>query len=333
MLRGLGMPVGEVAMIAPINMVLNLRTLANALGGEVSGQRVLAPGPQHSPKDRSLCVSLAPATPSGFLVHSFAGDDPIACKDYVRSRLGLPAWQPGDEQDRIVPLHRRAQFDRMAVDREATKRPRTEDDLVRIKRARALWNEAIDPRGTIAVQYLKARALDLSDDVAGDVLRFHPRTPWRNENTGKTDRIPCMIAAFRSIDDDTVTGVHRIRLDQPQRWPKTERRMFGVVHRAAVKFDPVATTLIIGEGIETCMAARQLGARSTWSLGSTGGISSLPVLEGVDRLIVLGETGKASSEAIQSVRLRWRGAGRIVQARMPRTGNDLNDELIERTVQ
>src|SRR5260221_11944123 len=40
---------------------LDLRAIARALGGEVSGRRVLAPGPQHSPKDRSLCVSLAPA--------------------------------------------------------------------------------------------------------------------------------------------------------------------------------------------------------------------------------------------------------------------------------
>jgi hypothetical protein len=35
---------------------LDLRAIARALGGEVSGRRVLAPGPQHSPKDRSLCV-------------------------------------------------------------------------------------------------------------------------------------------------------------------------------------------------------------------------------------------------------------------------------------
>src|SRR5262249_61408567 len=85
---------------------LNLRAIARALGGEVSGRRVLAPGPHHSPKDRSLCVSLAPATPSGFLVHSFAGDDPIQCKDYVRARLGPPAWQPRDEGKRRLPPHR-----------------------------------------------------------------------------------------------------------------------------------------------------------------------------------------------------------------------------------
>jgi putative DNA primase/helicase len=136
------------------------------------------------------------------------------------------------------------------------KRPRSEDDLARIERALKIWNEAIDPRGTVAAQYLKARALDLPDDLAGGVLRFNPRTPWRNENTGKTERISCMIAAFRSIDDGIITAVHRIRLDQPERWPKTERRMLGIVHGAAIMLDPINNELAIGEGLETCMAAR-----------------------------------------------------------------------------
>jgi hypothetical protein len=55
----------------PLRCSRNLRSQKR-----MRARRVLAPGPQHSPKDRSLCVSLAPATPSGFLVHSFAGDDP-----------------------------------------------------------------------------------------------------------------------------------------------------------------------------------------------------------------------------------------------------------------
>src|SRR5215813_414890 len=233
---------------------LDLRAIARALGGEVSGRRVLAPGPQHCPKDRSLCISLAPTTPSGFLVHSFAGDDPIQCKDYVRARLGLPAWQPGDEQDRRVHLSRIKDWDRTIAKSQANLRERTEDDLLRIKRAQALWNEAADPRGTTAQQYLRARSLDLADDLAGALLRFHPRCPWRNEDAGRTERIPALLAAFRSIDDDDITAIHRIRLDQPQRWPKADRRMLGIVHRAAVKFEPISNTLMVGEGIETCMA-------------------------------------------------------------------------------
>jgi Toprim domain len=313
---------------------LDLGAIARALNGEVSGRRVLAPGPQHSPKDRSLCVSLAPTMPGGFLVHSFAGDDPIQCKDYVRARLGLPTWQPGDEQDRRVHLSRIKDWDRTTVEAQAGLRERTEDDLLRIKRAKALWNESADPRGTIAVQYLMVRALDLPDDLAGAMLRFHTRCPWRNEDTGRTERIPALLAAFRSIDDNDITAVHRIRLDQPQRWPKADRRMLGIVHHAAVKLDPVATTLIVGEGVETCMAARQCMATGeidrapVWALGSVGAISFFPVLDGVRRLIILGESGEASAQAVRLCGQRWQRAGRRVQVLYSEIGFDVNDALM-----
>jgi putative DNA primase/helicase len=307
---------------------LDLRTIARALGGEVSGRQVLAPGPGHGARDRSLSIKIEPDAPGGFLVYSFAGDDPITCKDHIRHRLGLPQWQPGNEQDRRVDSAHVRAFDRTAIDRDSAKRPRSEDDLTRIERAAAIWNEAIDPRGTTVEQYLHARCLDLDDDLAGGVLRFHPRCPWRNENTGRTDLIPCMIAAFRSIDDGVVSAVHRIRVDQPARWPKTERRMLGVVHRTAIMFDPIGPKLAIGEGVETAMAARKLGVRPAWALGSTGGISGFPVINGVKQLTILGESGQASRDAIKFCGHRWRKAGRRVRVVMPDIGSDLNDELM-----
>src|SRR5262245_24860881 len=128
---------------------LDLRIIARALGGEISGRQILAPGPGHSRVDRSLSIRVEPEAPDDFLVHSVAGDDPIICKNYVRQQLGHPEWQPGDEQDRRVEPLRRARFDRTALDCEATKRPRSEDDQVRIKRAVAIWNVGCDPRGTL----------------------------------------------------------------------------------------------------------------------------------------------------------------------------------------
>src|SRR5262249_13732779 len=59
-----------------------------------------------------------------------------------RERLGLPAWQPGDEIDRRIPSSRRKEFDQMETDREAEYRPRSEDDIFRIKRAAELWRSA-----------------------------------------------------------------------------------------------------------------------------------------------------------------------------------------------
>jgi putative DNA primase/helicase len=308
-------------------IALDVRIIARALGGEISGRQILAPGPGHSRLDRSLSIRIEPSAPDGFLCHSFAGDDPIVCKDYVRQRLGLPKWKPGDEQDRRVDASRRARFDQTVIDREAEKRPRSEDDHHRIERAVAIWHKAQDPRGTLGQIYLNVhRKLDLDDDLAGGVLRFHPACPWRNENTDKNDGVPALIAAFRSIDDGTITAIHRIALNSDG--SKLGQRMLGVVHRAAVMLDPIGTKLAIGEGVETCMAARQLGVRPTWALGSTGSIAGFPILDGVERLIILGESGAASRDAIQFCGRRWRKSGRRVRIATPSVGSDLNDEIM-----
>jgi putative DNA primase/helicase len=65
------------------------REAARLLGGEVSGRGVRVPGPGHSPQDRSLSIKFTRSAPDGFVVHSFAGDDDLACRDYVRAKLGL----------------------------------------------------------------------------------------------------------------------------------------------------------------------------------------------------------------------------------------------------
>ena len=147
------------------------------------------------------------ATPlTDFLIYSHAGDDWKACRDYVRQRLGLPSWEPGDEQNRTIPPKHVKKWDLAAIESEVGLQPRTEDDLIRIERATKIWNEADNPRGSVAEKYLAARCLELPDDLSGPVLRYHGRTPWRDENSGQTIRIPCLIAAFRSIDDDQHYG-------------------------------------------------------------------------------------------------------------------------------
>jgi hypothetical protein len=311
---------------------MNVIYAARALGGEVAGpNKVLCPGPGHSPFDRSLSVTLDANAQGGFLVHSFANDDWKVCRDHVRQMLGLPAWEPGDGQDRRIPPDRVKAWDRAVVDNEADNRRRTEDDLIRIRRAQELWDEARNPRGTLAEKYLgEQRRLDLRDDIAGSALRFHARCPWRDENTGRTVFLPAMIAAFRSIDDDQITAIHRIALKPDG--TKIGRRMLGVVHRAAVKLDhPIGTQLAIGEGIETGMAARQLGIGvPVWALGSVGAINFFPVLDRVKRLHILAEVGQASDQAIHICGKRWIGAWRKVTVHRPEVGNDANDELIAR---
>jgi hypothetical protein len=62
----------------------SINKIAEIMGGDVAGAEALVPGPGHSAEDRSLAIKLDNAAPDGFVVHSFADDDPIACRDFVR---------------------------------------------------------------------------------------------------------------------------------------------------------------------------------------------------------------------------------------------------------
>jgi RecA-family ATPase len=74
--------------------MITLAQIAQMLGGEVAAGQVRAPAPGHSPADRGMSIKLSDDAPDGFLVKLFNGGDPIAAKDYVRDRLGMPRWRP-----------------------------------------------------------------------------------------------------------------------------------------------------------------------------------------------------------------------------------------------
>src|SRR5262249_22373891 len=166
-------------------------------------------------------------------------------------------------------------------------------------------------------------------------LRYHHRCPWPNGN-GERVFLPALIVPFRSIDNDEIRAIHRIRLDQPELWPKAQRRMFGPVSSAAVKLDAnIGDTLAIGEGVETCLAARQLMSTSklehasVGALGSAGGIERFPVLPNIHTLRILAENDSTNEAAREQCGLRWQAAGRRVRVIKPTDDcKDLNDVLL-----
>jgi hypothetical protein len=249
------------------------------------------------------------------LVRCYGGCDRLVVLDELCRRgllNGAAPRSPSSSPSRSSP----------AAAREADKA------RARSKWAREIWHAARDPRGTLVEAYLNSRLLALDCDLAGKVLRFHPRCPWLNEHAERVF-LPALIACFRSIDDNTITAIHRIRLDQPERWPKAERRMLGVVHRAAVKLDgDVGDEVAIGEGVETCMTARAFGIRPTWALGSAGGIERFPVLPNVRTLRIIGENDSVNEKAVELCGWRWQAAGRRVRVIRPDIDfKDLNDVL------
>jgi putative DNA primase/helicase len=182
--------------------------------------------------------------------------------------------------------------------------------------ALVLWHQGVDPRGTRGERYLKdERKLDLGADLAGEVLRWHPG-------------VGAILTLYRNILTGEPQAVQRTLLDQDAR--KIGRKFLGPVGGAAVMLDPeVLAGLHIGEGIETCLAARQFDLRPTWALGSTTAIANFPVLSGVECLTLMQENDAngASQRACEACALRWHAAGREVIVNTSNYGNDLNDAL------
>lgn len=72
---------------------VTLHMLARALNGRIEGNQVRAPSPGAGEKDDSLVVTVDPQR--GYIVHSHYGMPFEVCRDYVDSRLGLPAFRDG----------------------------------------------------------------------------------------------------------------------------------------------------------------------------------------------------------------------------------------------
>jgi len=294
----------------------------------------------------------AQANRSGFAMGQFVGAGMLDRGEVLNSLLGattangyvaqdgigaarasiLSGFSSGLRKPRAVPDER----DRGAAPaRSSTLQPVPVPALVdtddatrlteRIASANRLWNRARDARGSLAERYINSRGLDLPDGA--DVLRYYARTPWRDDD-GSVIFVPAMIAAMRAIDGDALVAVQRTAL-RPD-GTKIGRRYTGVAAGAAMKLDAdgeVTMGLHVGEGVETVLAARQLGFRPAWALGSAAPIAKFPVLGGVECLSLLTERDEANARAVEGCARRWHAAGREVIVIEPKSGNDINDAI------
>ena len=207
-----------------------------------------------------------------------------------------------------------------------------DDEDERRDYALRLWGQGRPIATTTAARYLSAvRGIDLTALPANldDVLRFHPRCPFAGAYH------PCLVALMRDATTDEPTGIHRIGLTPEAH--KIDRHMLG--RAGVVKLWPAGSQLVIGEGIETVLAAatripyRDAPLQPAWSTLSAGLLERLPVLPGVERLIVLVDHDTAGKGAARICADRWARAGRTVARLMhPRPGADFNDFVMPELV-
>ena len=93
--------------------------------------------------------------------------------------------------------------------------------------------------------------------------------------------------------------------------------------------DP-GNVLMVGEGIETCLAAMLASGHPTWAALSTSGLRSLDLPNDVRDVIVLADGDEAGEAAARDCASRWKREGKRVRIARPPHGFDFNDLLLGR---
>lgn len=284
------------------------QTVAIALVGHRAGNCWMARCPAHN--DSTPSLSIRETLEGKLLVHCHAGCEQTAVIAALQDR-GL--WPRGSV--RAEPAFE-ARSDR-ASDRD--------DDKARTANALQLWCAGRPPDETLVQVYLRSRGIRIALPGA---IKFHCGLNHRTSSIW-----PAMIALVTHGRDNRPIGIHRTYLSRDGRGKapvEPNKMMLGPCRGGAVRLAPPDSPLMIGEGIETCLAAMQATGHSAWAALSTSGLRTLDLPSVVKDVIVLADGDAPGEAAALATAARWRNEGRRVRIARPPQGADFADLLLDR---
>ncbi len=202
--------------------------------------------------------------------------------------------------------------EKLRLQRERRAREQQEDDRRRTIAALRIWDSAGDWRGTDGDAYLRNRCIDVAEIPRDADVRWHPACPWQ------TGVHPCLVLLLTDTISREPRAIQRIAVARGQ---KVGKLSLGPSAGTVARLWPdenVKKGLVVGEGVETCLAAatrvhfRGALLRPAWATCGKSNLASLPVLAGVDSLTLLVDHDDAGIAAANQCAQRWRSAGREV---------------------
>lgn len=289
--------------------MVSAKTIARALGGRKAGHSWIARCPAHDDRTPSLSIC---DQDGKVLVRCHAGCDQ---ENVIAALRGRGLWADGGP--RSSPWTPR----RKPVDPAPNR-----DDARRTAMALAIWQSATLAPGTPVAGYLASRGIHL---LPTDALRFH--AGLKHPAVGFW---PAMVALVTNGIDGTPIAIHRTFLarDGGGKAPvDPQKMMLGPCQGGAVRLADPGDVLMVGEGIETCLAAMQATDNPAWAALSTSGLRALDLPETVRQVIVLADGDAPGEAAASDCALRWKREGRQVRIARPPRGKDFNDLLLGNT--
>ncbi len=288
---------------------MNAEAIAKSLGGRKAGGGWMARCPAHG--DREPSLSICDADDGKVLLHCHAGCVQEQVISVLRSR-GL--WVQNGHQ-----------YFTRRVARPAANHRLDHAEAIRREAALAIWGESIPAAGTLAEPYLAWRGLRLSPP---ERIRFHPGLKHPAGGVW-----PAMVALITRGADDAPLAIHRTYLahDGSGKAPvDPQRMMLGPCRGGAVRLAAPDSTLMIGEGLESCLAAAQATGDPAWAALSTSGLRGLDLPDAVRDVVVLADGDDPGEAAARDCAWRWKREGRRVRIARPPVGLDFNDLLMGR---
>jgi hypothetical protein len=146
-----------------------------------------------------------------------------------------------------------------------------------------------------------------------------------------------MVALVTRGTDDIAIAIHRTFLSKDglaKAAVDPQRMMLGPCRGGAVRLSwPADDRLMVGEGIETCLAAMQATGLPTWAALSTSGLKALDLPRAIRFVTILADGDDAGDAAACEAARRWTQEGRRVRIARPPKGLDFNDLLQGRTAE
>jgi putative DNA primase/helicase len=202
---------------------------------------------------------------------------------------------------------------------------RTETDSGAVERTQAglgIWQASRPAEKTLVATYLQSRGISVAPPPS---IRFH--IGLKHPSGGVW---PAMVALVTSGATGAPLGVHRTFLDHDgnAKAPVDPQKMIlGPCRSGAVRLAEPSELLMVGEGIETCLAAMQATHHPAWAALSISGLRSLDLPREVRNVIVLADGDDPGDAAAQACAWRWKREGRRVRIARPPRGMDFNDLL------
>ena len=139
-----------------------------------------------------------------------------------------------------------------------------------------------------------------------------------------------MMALVQRGRDEAPQAIHRTFLARDgsgKAQLDPQKMMLGPCRGGAVRLASPGKSLMVGEGMETCLAAMQATGRPAWAALSTSGLLKLDLPQSVRNVIILADGDDPGRAAARNAALRWRREGRGARIAFPPDGFDFNDML------